>query len=269
VSALVVLAFVVAFAPAIGWVDAARAGLTSYLAGVVFAVVFTRIAVRGETLAAELGAANQKLRAYAAQVEELATTTERNRVAREIHDNLGHYLTVINMQLEAARAVFGTDPERALDAVRKAQTLTQEGLAEVRKSVSALRAGPAGNRPLPEAAALLIEETRAAGILAELTIAGTPRPLEPQAELTLYRAVQEALTNVRKHAHASRVDVRLEYAADGTVRLAVHDNGVGSSTSNGGFGLLGLRERVQLLGGKVRTQSAAGEGFRLDVEVPA
>ena len=268
-SALIVLAFIAAIAPYTGWLSAARFGLTSFLAGVVFSVVFTQIAVRAERLAVELREANQKLRAYAAQVEELATTTERNRLAREIHDSLGHYLTVINMQLEAARAVFDSDRGRALDAVRKAQTLTQEGLAEVRKSVSALRAGPGEDRPLPEALASLIEECRRGGVLADLSVGGTPRPLGPQAELTLFRAAQEALTNVRKHAHASRVDVRLEYAEDGAVRLYVHDNGVGSITTDGGFGLLGLRERVHLLGGKVRTESASGQGFKLAVEVPA
>ena len=276
VSALVVGVFIATLTPRANFGAAVRAGLTTYLAGVVFSVVFTQIAVRaerarGETerLAVELREANQKLRVYAAQVEELATTEERNRLAREIHDSLGHFLTVINMQLEAARAVFDVDRERALDAVGKAQTLTQEGLAEVRQSVSALRIGPTGGRPLPEAVTLLIEECRTAGILAELSVAGVPRQLPPPAELTLYRAAQEALTNVRKHAHASRVEVRLDYTGPTVVRLAVHDNGVGTTTMDGGFGLLGLRERVQLLHGAVRTESAAGQGFRLDVEVPA
>ena len=245
------------------------------LAALAFAVAFSQIAVNAqraradkERLAAELGEANRKLREYAAQVEELATTKERNRLARDIHDSLGHYLTVINVQLEAARAVLDSDRPRALDALAKAQALTKDGLAEVRRSVAALRAAPTESRPLPEAVAALADETQAAGIATELAVLGTPRQLAPQAELTLYRAAQEGLTNLRKHAHASRADLTLDYRADATVRLVVRDNGVGAGAADGGFGLLGVRERAQLLGGAARVRTAAGQGFTLDVEVP-
>ena len=91
------------------------------------------------------------------------------------------------------------------------------------------------------------------------------------AEAALYRAAQEALTNVRKHARASRVDLRLDYAASAGVRLTVQDNGVGCQTSEdheGRFGLLGMRERIHLLGGELRIQTAPGQGFRLEVDVP-
>jgi signal transduction histidine kinase len=243
------------------------------IAGLVFVGVFTEVALNEraaraevERLASELQAANQKLREYAAQVEELATAKERNRLAREIHDSLGHYLTVINVQLEAAQLLVAGDPERATAALRKAQSLAQEGLADVRRSVAALRAGPTGSRPLPEAVAELAEESRAAGIITNLDVRGAPRSLPPQAELTLYRAAQEALTNVRKHARASRADLTLDYGSGDRVRLVVQDNGVGAAEPNGGFGLLGLRERVQLVGGSVLVHSAPGEGFRLEVE---
>jgi signal transduction histidine kinase len=227
-----------------------------------------------ERLARALADANQRLRVHAEQVEELATAKERNRLAREIHDSLGHYLTVINVQLEAARQLLesqappAAEAGRALTSLRKAQSLAQEGLADVRRSVAALRAGPNDGRPLPEARRTLTDEARAAGIVATFQLAGQPRPLTAQAELTLYRAAQEALTNVRKHARASRADVTLDFARPERVRLIVADNGVGSAAANGGFGLLGLRERVQLLGGSVSTHSAPGEGFRLEVEAP-
>ena len=150
----------------------------------------------------------------------------------------------------------------------KAQSLTQEGLADVRRSVAALRAGPTGSRPLPAAVADLADESRAAGIVTTLDVRGAPRSLTPQAELALYRAAQEALTNVRKHARASRADLTLDYAAADRVRLVIQDNGVGAGEPDGGFGLLGLRERVQLVGGSVSLHSAPGEGFRLEVEAP-
>lgn len=231
-------------------------------------VLFTLATVREREGRAELDEVNRQLRQYAAQVEELATVKERNRLAREIHDGLGHYLTAINVQIEAARAVMDGDRPRALDALHKAQTLTQEGLAEVRRSVAALRASPTESRPLPEAVAVLVEECRAAGIATELVVNGEARPLPPQAELTLYRAAQEGLTNVRKHAHVSSASVRLDYRGDGSVRLTVQDDGVGSDEASGGFGLLGVRERVQLLGGKVDIRTAPGQGFTLEVEVP-
>ena len=257
-----------------GWLDPLRGGPV-VAAGLVFVGVFTYFAkseraarAEVERLAGELQTANQKLREYAAQVEELATTRERNRLAREIHDSLGHYLTVINVQLEAAQVLVPGDPERAKTALRKAQTLAQDGLADVRRSVAALRAAPNDSRPLPEAIGQLVAETRAAGIVTTLDVRGQPRALAPQTEQTLYRAAQEALTNVRKHARASRADLTLDYTAADHVRLVIRDNGVGAAETDGGFGLLGLRERAQLIGAGVQISSAPGQGFRLEVEAP-
>jgi signal transduction histidine kinase len=246
----------------------------SLAAAVMFVAIFTMVAVRerqareeGERLAAQLREANSRLREYAAQAEELATTKERNRLAREIHDSLGHYLTVVNMQLEAAKTVIETDPSRTLDAINKAQALTREGLGEIRRSVASLRAAPMSSRSLPEAVEKLVEENRAAGVITEYSVKGEPRALEPQAELTFYRAAQEGLTNVRKHAFASCVELKLDYQDKDKVRLIIHDNGVGANKNQGGFGLLGVRERVQLLNGQVQVQTAPNQGFTLEVEL--
>src|SRR5205085_12454108 len=103
---------------------------------------------------------------------------------------------------------------------------------------------------------------------AVLTIVGTPRQLSPQADLTLYRAAQEALTNVSRHSHATQVELTLNYAGDESVLLAAQDDGVGSNDYTAGFGLLGVRERAQLLGGEVRIVTENGKGFRLVVELP-
>jgi signal transduction histidine kinase len=251
--------------------------VVSSVSGLVFIGIFTHVAISAERarqevqrLATELTTANQKLREYAAQVEELATTNERNRIAREIHDGLGHYLTVINMQIQAARAVQDTDPARASEAMGKAGAMAQEALADVRRSVAALRASPTGNKPITEFIQGLAAETRAAGIQTSVVVQGTPQPLSPQADLTLYRAAQEALTNIRKHAHASAVNITLNYD-NGSVKLLIKDNGVGTSMANnsdGGFGLIGVRERTQLLNGQVAVNSAPGEGFALEVTLP-
>jgi len=246
-----------------------------YLAAIAFVVLFTQVAVRErdaraevERLAAELGEANVRLREYAAQAEALATVKERNRLAREIHDGLGHYLTAIHVQIQAGRAVLDRDRATALDALSKAQSLAQEGLSEVRRSVVALRASPLDNRSLPEAVLELADECRAAGIATEFKVRGEFRPLSAQVELALYRAAQEGLTNVRKHADTSRAEVTLDYQSASLVRLTVQDYGLGSGDPNGGFGLLGIRERVKLLDGQVHVDTVPGAGFTLRVEVP-
>lgn len=255
------------------WISALVNGLTAITA-ILFVAVFADLRrkeqqtrERAERLMVELEEANVQLAAYATQAEELAMTQERNRLAREIHDNLGHYLTIVNVQIEAARVVMNTDPDRALHAMDKAQELTQKGLARVRESVAALRESPVSDRPLGEAIASLVKEAESNGIVAELQVDGQPHDLENKVALALYRVAQEGLTNVCKHARASRVDVLLEYQP-AEVRLEVRDNGVGAARTDGGFGLLGIRERMQLLGGKLEIDTGVGQGFRLAASVP-
>jgi signal transduction histidine kinase len=246
------------------------------LPAIIFVALFVKLLLReeeahdqAEQLAHDLEAANRQLSAYAAQAEELAISKERNRLAREIHDSLGHYLTVINVQLQAALAVLDDDRQQAVTAVETAQQLTQEGLASVRASVSALRESPLGDKPLTEAIAALVQETQNAGIVVETELIGQPRRLEPATELALYRTVQEGLTNTRKHSRASRIDLTLDYSHPERVLLAIKDNGVGTkSIDSGGFGLLGVRERVQLLGGSVELETRPGHGFSLVAQIP-
>lgn len=215
----------------------------------------------------ELEQANVQLAAYATQAEELAMTQERNRLAREIHDNLGHYLTIVNVQIEAAKLLMNSEPTRALDALDKAQELAKKGLTRVRESVAALRESPVSNRPLSQAIASLVKETQRSGIVTKFKVAGNPQTLENKVALALYRTAQEGLTNVCKHARASRVDVLLDFQPS-QVCLEVRDNGVGAADTTGGFGLLGIRERIQLLGGRVEVRTGEGKGFCLLVKVP-
>ncbi len=246
-----------------------------YALAFAFVILFTQIAVRErvartevERLAAELGKANAQLREYAAQIEELATIKERNRLAREIHDGLGHYLTAIHMQIQAGRAVLDHDRDKALDAMDKAQALTQQSLSEIRRSVAALRASPLDHQSLPEAILELVDECRTASIATDCHLLGQARPLAPQISLTLYRAAQEGLTNIRKHAQASSAQVVLDYQDNALVKLTIQDFGVGAIDTQGGYGLLGIHERIKLLGGEMRIETAPGQGFRLEVEVP-
>ncbi|RXK55207.1 sensor histidine kinase [Oleiharenicola lentus] len=255
-----------------GWGSALQA-LISYSAGFAFTVVFTAITRQAlearhcsEKLRHELEKANLQLRAQAAQTEELATTRERNRVAREIHDGVGHYLTVVKTQLDAASALLPAQPDRAREAVGKAAKLAAEALDDVRRSVGTLRTD-ATRPPLPEA----LKELAAHGEPAPtLAIEGEPRPLAPGVEHALFRAAQEGLTNIRKHARATNALLRLDFRTPQRVVLELADNGVGANGANGtGFGLRGLRERIELLGGTVASGNRLEGGFALRVEVPA
>ena len=242
---------------------------------IIFVVMFTQLRlneqdarIKAEELAHQLEVANHQLAEYASQAEELAATQERNRLAREIHDNLGHYLTIVNVQIEAAKVTCQTDQSRALDALNKAQELAKKGLTSVRESVAALRVSPVEDRSIDEAIEELIKESLAAGIQTEFKIFGESKPVEAKAALALYRIVQEGLTNVRKHANASRVDVELDFSQTDKIRLMLRDDGVGAANTDGGFGLIGIRERVQLLDGEFKVQTRPDQGFLIDVTLP-
>jgi signal transduction histidine kinase len=262
------------------WIPFLQSALV-FGSAVFFAAVFTNISIRDtrrreqiERLAAELEAANQALHTYAARVEELAALQERNRLAREIHDGLGHYLTAINVQAKVVETLIEQDAAEARRALSRMQAMILEALADVRRSVAALRSDPALEKSLPEAIQPLLEECRAAGLVTEFSQTGEASRLPAVIELTLYRAVQEGLTNTRKHAQAQRVIVEISYLETGIV-LHIQDDGAGSEASpefprpeKGSFGLFGLRERVLLLGGQMHVRTAPGQGFTLEIDIP-
>jgi signal transduction histidine kinase len=251
-------------------------GLPIFLAGEIFIVVFTQMAVNEERahgevarLVTELEDANHRLREYALQIEELATTKERNRLAREIHDGLGHFLTTIFMQIQAAQAIMDSDSKRAKDAMNTAQNLTQEALVEIRRSVASLRDVPPGETlPLPQRIEKMIKNYETIELQPEMIVIGSPRILSSQGQLTLFRSAQEGLNNACKHAQASKVWITLDYGDENFVHLTVRDDGLGAEQTDGGFGLLGLQERVNLLNGTFQTISVPGQGFTLEVAVP-
>lgn len=256
-----------------GW-HAAWDAVLSYSTGFVFTIVFTIITrqsldarARAEKLRLEVEEANRQLQEYALQAGDLATARERNRLAREIHDGVGHYLTVIKTQLDAATALLPTQPEKARETVVKAAQLSSEALEDVRRSVGALRAD-ASRPPLPEALKELIAHGAPVPTFA---IEGAPRPVSSAVEHALFRAAQEGLTNIRKHAQATSALLVLDFRAPQRIRLELSDNGVGAArpSSKPGFGLVGLRERIELLGGQIETANRLNGGFALTVEVPA
>lgn len=230
-------------------------------AAVVFVVVYVGVAERERQ-------ARERAEALTVEVAQLAAANERNRMAREIHDTLGHYLTVIHVQLEAARAVLRSKPEKGMLAVTRAQALAKDGLAAVRQSVKALR-DDAPVEGVAEQLASLVEAARDETFTAVFHTSGQPRPVSAAVALALHRTTLEALTNVRRHADARSVEIELDFSEPHRVRLHVRDDGKGASDTSGGFGLVGIRERAEQLKGLVNYETAPGQGFRLFVELPA
>lgn len=227
--------------------------------GLVLALAMAAVAV-GEQRA------RRALEGYAARVAELSAAGERNRVARDLHDSLGHHLTAMSVQLEMAAEFRALDPdaaERALDEARRSVTLA---LTDVRRSVRTLRGeGPA----LADELAALARGGEGAGPRVTVEVTGTEDGYGTAERTALYRAAQEAVTNARRHARASRVTVTLRLAGD-EARLVVTDDGCGFAPrdTDGGFGLPGMRERVHLVAGRLDVDSGPGAGTRLTVTVP-
>jgi signal transduction histidine kinase len=241
------------------WPDWFR-NLASATAAVVFVVVYVGVAARERE-------ARHRVEKLSAEVASLAAANERNRLAREIHDTLGHYLTVIHVQLEAARAVIRADPDRGLLAISRAQALAKDGLTAVRQSVKALREDtPVAG--IAEQLASLVSAVRDEGLETSFAATGAPRAVRAEVALALHRTALEALTNVRRHAAATRVALTLNFRPEGRVHLRVEDDGRGAGGLEGGFGLRGIRERAEQLGGTAVYRTAPGQGFALEMELP-
>jgi signal transduction histidine kinase len=210
--------------------------------------------------------------------EERATEAvrhERQRIARELHDAVAHGVSVMVVQSEAAEEVLDADPLAARKALHEVQRTGRESLTELRQLVGILKEADssADRTPEPGLSRLeqLIDHVQAAGLPVELRIEGNPRRLPAGLDLSAYRIVQEALTNVLKHAQAARAGVVLEYR-NGSVVLEVTDDGRGTLAPNGGgHGLAGMRERVALYGGELDTGNGEQGGFvvRAVLPVPA
>jgi signal transduction histidine kinase len=204
-----------------------------------------------------------------------AALAERQRLAREVHDVLAHSLSALVLQLDGARLLGqrGEAQPQLSDAVERAHHLAKAGLDEARRAIGMLRDDE--ELPGPERlAALTLQFERDSGVRCELQVAGERRELDSDARLTVYRVAQEALTNIRKHAHAEHVELHLGYEQDGT-RLTIEDfaangyrDGGAVALGNGGYGLTGMRERAELLGGRL-SAVATERGFRVELWVPA
>ena len=202
---------------------------------------------------------------------EAAVAEERSRIARELHDIISHTVSVIGVQAGAAERMLDRDPERARQPLQSIQERARESVLELRRLFGILREGEerAELTPQPRLAqlGLLLEQVRAAGLDVELHVEGDSQPLPPGVELSAYRIVQEALTNVLKHARASRADVLLRYG-DRALELEVTDDGTGAPANGTGHGLIGMRERAALYGGTLIAGRQPNGGFVVAAQLP-
>ncbi|MGC4747527.1 histidine kinase [Micromonospora sp. DT201] len=210
-----------------------------------------------------------ELEAGQAALAEAAGLAERQRLAREMHDVLAHSLSGLLLHLEGARMLITEDPTdpRLPVAVDRAHHLARSGLEEARRAIGMLRDD---DLPGPDRLAALAEQfSQDQSVPCDFAVSGEPRSLRPEARLALYRVAQEALTNVRRHASPTRVSLRLAYESTGT-RLTVEDftdRGLVIPAETGGYGLTGMRERAELLGGTL-SAGTTDHGFRVDLVVP-
>ncbi len=202
-----------------------------------------------------------------------AVEEERARIARELHDIVSHSISVIVVQTQAVRRRLGDEHPQASD-LRAVETVGRQAMAEMRRMLGVLRAQGTELELEPQPGlgqlARLLEQTRTAGLPVELTVEGEEAPLPPGVDLAAYRIVQEALTNVMKHAESAPAHVRLRYG-DRELFVEVRDEGPGArgvGTNGGGHGLVGMKERIGVYGGTLEYGSVNGRGFRVAATLP-
>jgi signal transduction histidine kinase len=215
--------------------------------------------------------ANVRLTHYASTLEQLATTRERNRLARELHDTLAHTLSGLSVQLETIKAYWDVDHKMAQSSLEKSIAVAHSGLEETRRALKALRASPLDDLGLEQAIKTMVEGIAIRANLAlELSITDKLPVLSPDVEQCVYRVAQEAVTNVVNHANAKTLTVKLE-SQNGKTTLIVHDDGSGFDMEkidkSGKFGLIGIQERAQLVGGILDITSKPGQGTTVQLTV--
>ncbi|MEV6676935.1 sensor histidine kinase [Streptomyces erythrochromogenes] len=246
-----------------GWNLVASAAATALVAGAALVINRWQREV----------AANHALQA------ERAVAEERRRIARELHDIVAHHITAMQLMAGGARANLAHDTGAAREALVTLEDSGRIALREMRQLLDVLRAGeePDETPPAPQPGAAdlerIVTESRLAGTETEFTVDGPVRPLPPSVGLTLFRIVQEALTNTRKHAGQARARVRLTYHPD-EVAVEVCDDGAGAPppparpAAGTGYGLIGMHERVALQGGTLEAAARDGGGFRVAARLP-
>ncbi|MFB0628789.1 sensor histidine kinase [Streptomyces sp. AB3(2024)] len=269
-------------------VDKGPSGAEAVLFTLFMMVPFALAWVLGDSLRtrrayyAQLVERNQRLEKEREAQAKVAVAAERARIARELHDVVAHNVSVMVVQADGAAYVMDAAPEQAKEALQTISGTGRQALAEMRRLLGVLRTGEPQEsedyvpQPDVEQIEVLVEQVRAAGLTVTFEVEGTPRRLPTGVELTAYRIVQEALTNTRKHGGPdARASVRLVYFDDG-LGLLVEDDGRGAAhelyedggADGAGHGLIGMRERIGMVGGTLDAGPRPGGGFRISALLP-
>jgi signal transduction histidine kinase len=251
------------------------ANLDGFIAtSIIFGVLWTIAFMLGRKFQEADEATERAARAEREREEraQAAVTEERARIARELHDVVGHSVSVMTVQASAVRRLLRPDQQREREALLVVEQTGREALAEMRRMVGVLRrpeeAPALAPQPSLQHLNRLVEQACEAGLPVELRIEGDPRPLPAGVDLTAYRLVQEGLTNALKHARAERAHVLVRYGR-GDIEVTVSDDGRGAGSGDGGgHGLVGMRERVAVFGGELEAGPLAEGGYRLRAKLP-
>jgi signal transduction histidine kinase len=252
-----------------------RSGVGNFIVGsIIFTIVWTIAFGVGRKSVEADEAKGRAARAEREREERArsAVTEERARIARELHDVVGHSVSVMTVQASAVRRLLRPEQQREREALLIVEQTGREALAEMRRMVGVLRrpeeAPALAPQPSLEHLGKLVEQAREAGLPVDLRVEGEPLPLPAGLDLTAYRLVQEGLTNALKHARAERAQVLVRYS-DGDIEVTVSDDGQGAGSGDGGgHGLVGMRERVAVYGGELEAGPRPEGGYRLRAKLP-
>ena len=235
----------------------------------IFALLLINALLAERQIREELEIAHTQLRQYALRIEDQATLQERNRIAREIHDSLGHTLSAQTIQINNTLLFWETDRDRAHTFLKQAKQLGAEAMLEIRKSISMLRSNPLQGNSLTVAVQKLLTDFQYNTGITPTCKIDIPTTLTLEIDTTLYRIVQESLTNIHKHAQAQEIVVQLTKEF-GSIELSIADNGRGFNPARNttGFGLRGMQERAVALGGKFHVESQPGHGCCILISLP-
>ncbi|NEU71031.1 sensor histidine kinase [Hassallia byssoidea VB512170] len=243
--------------------------MVSFGLALVFVLLLMNAVLSERQSREKLAIANEKLRQYALKIENQATLEERNRIAREIHDSLGHSLTALNLQLETALKLWQSNPSKAENFLARAKELGSKALQDVRQSVSTMRSHPLHSESLEQAIAVLAAIFYRSTSVAPICHIVIAYPLPPEVSTAVYRIIQESLTNISKYANATEVKIQLTTTTT-NINLIIEDNGRGFDVEQNttGFGLQSMRDRTLAVGGEFQINSAPGLGCKITVDIP-
>lgn len=246
-------------------------------AGIVGSLI-RKLMIAGETIEDQLEQltdshhvledAHQQLSAYAQKVEEFTAIQERNRIAREIHDRVGHKMTALLVQIQLARELMTLDKKQCKEALQNAEQLTRNSLEEIRMSVRTLQDETKFSLGFSEALKQMLNEfANMTSLHITLSIEGDLTNVPHSLQTTIKRVIQEALTNVKRHSDGTQCDIIIK-SSDDEIRIEIIDNGKGSNNVTAGFGLMNMRERVLEHGGAIQFGSESSKGFFIKMSFP-